>query len=94
MGSLILFKLEMEVRLSSETLVLTIAGQCNIPDNGILYSHRRENLGSYTELTGWVLQWRINASLVRYELGFYTSEDDMIHSHCRENLKSNIALTG
>jgi hypothetical protein len=31
---------------------------------------------------------------VRYELGFYIPEDDILHSHCRENLKSYIALTG
>jgi hypothetical protein len=31
--------------------------------------------------------------LVRYELGFYIREDDILHSH-RENLNSYIALTG
>jgi hypothetical protein len=33
-------------------------------------------------------------SPVRYELGFYIPEDDILHSHRRENLKSYIALTG
>jgi hypothetical protein len=33
-------------------------------------------------------------SPVRYELGFYISEDDVLHSHRREKLKSYIALTG
>jgi hypothetical protein len=33
-------------------------------------------------------------SPVRYELGFYVPEDDILHSHCRENLKPYIALTG
>jgi hypothetical protein len=33
-------------------------------------------------------------SPVRYELGFYIPEDGILHSHCRENLKSYIALTG
>jgi hypothetical protein len=33
-------------------------------------------------------------SPVRYELGFYIPEDVILHSHCRENLKSYIALTG
>jgi hypothetical protein len=33
-------------------------------------------------------------SPVRYEQGFYIPEDDILHSHCRENLKSYIALTG
>jgi hypothetical protein len=33
-------------------------------------------------------------SPVKYELGFYILEDDIIHSHRRENLKSYIAVTG
>jgi hypothetical protein len=33
-------------------------------------------------------------SPVKYELGFYIPEDDILHSHRRENLKSYIALTG
>jgi hypothetical protein len=33
-------------------------------------------------------------SPVRYELGFYISEDGILHSHRRANLKSYIALTG
>jgi hypothetical protein len=31
---------------------------------------------------------------VKYELGFYIPEDDIPHSHRRENLKSYIASTG
>jgi hypothetical protein len=30
---------------------------------------------------------------MRYELGFYIPEDDILHSHRRENLKSDITLT-
>jgi hypothetical protein len=33
-------------------------------------------------------------SPVRYELGFYIPEDDILHSQCSENLKTYIALTG
>jgi hypothetical protein len=33
-------------------------------------------------------------SLVRYKLSVYIPEDDILHSHCRESLKSYIALTG
>jgi hypothetical protein len=31
---------------------------------------------------------------VKYELGFYIPEDDILHSDRRENLKPYIALTG
>jgi hypothetical protein len=31
-------------------------------------------------------------SPLRYELGFYIPEDDILHSHCRENVKSYIGL--
>jgi hypothetical protein len=31
---------------------------------------------------------------MRYELGFYISEDGIPHSHRRENLKSYVTLTG
>jgi hypothetical protein len=33
-------------------------------------------------------------SSVRYELGFHIPEDDILHSHRRENLKSYVALSG
>jgi hypothetical protein len=32
-------------------------------------------------------------SPVKYKLGIYIPEDDILHSHHRENLKSYIALT-
>jgi hypothetical protein len=44
-------------------------------------------------LTGLALQRTRNVSPVKYELGFYILEDGIPHSHCRENLKSYIALT-
>jgi hypothetical protein len=33
-------------------------------------------------------------SPVKSELGSYIPYDDILHSHCRENLKSYIALSG
>jgi hypothetical protein len=33
-------------------------------------------------------------SPVNYEKGFYITEDDILNSHRRENLKSYIALSG
>jgi hypothetical protein len=54
-SSPILATLMMEALGSSETSVLTRATRRNIPDDGILHSHRRENLKSYVALTGWTL---------------------------------------
>jgi hypothetical protein len=64
-----------------------------IPEDGILYSLRCENLKCYIALTDWALKRRRNVFPMRYELGFYIQEDG-IHSHRRGNLKSYIALTG
>jgi hypothetical protein len=33
-------------------------------------------------------------SPVKNELGYYVPEDDILHTHRRENLKSYVALTG
>jgi hypothetical protein len=39
----------MEAKRSSEMSVLTRAKRRDIPEDGILHSHRRENLNSYIE---------------------------------------------
>jgi hypothetical protein len=54
-SSPILVTLMMEALSSSETLILTKVTRSNIPEGGILHSHRRENLKSYITLTGWTL---------------------------------------
>jgi hypothetical protein len=61
-----------------------------IPKDGILHSHLRESLKSYTALTGWALYQRRIVSAVRYELGFYIPKDGILNSHSRKNLKSYI----
>jgi hypothetical protein len=54
-SSPVLDTLIMEVLSSSETSVLTRATRRNTPEDGILHSHRRENLKSCIALTGWAL---------------------------------------
>jgi hypothetical protein len=54
-SSPILVTLKKEALDSSETSVLTRTTQHNIPEDGILQSHRRENLKFYIALTGWTL---------------------------------------
>jgi hypothetical protein len=49
------YTLMIEVICSSDTSVLTRATRRHIPEDGNLHSHRRENLKSYTALTGWAL---------------------------------------
>jgi hypothetical protein len=44
--------LNMEPIRSTETSVLTRTKKCHIPEDGILHSHRRENLKSYIAFTG------------------------------------------
>jgi hypothetical protein len=54
-SSLILFTLMMKATCSSETSILTKGTRRQIPEDGILHSHRRENLKSYNALTGWAV---------------------------------------
>jgi hypothetical protein len=82
----------MEATRSSDMSVLTRATRRNISEDGILHSHRRENLKSYIALTGWDLYWRHNMSPVRYELGFGIPEDDIVHSDSRGNLRSYMEI--
>jgi hypothetical protein len=54
-SSKIFVTLMMVAALSFETSLHTRATHCNIPEDDILHSHRRENLISYIALTGWTL---------------------------------------
>jgi hypothetical protein len=61
-----------------------------IPEDGILHSHRRENLKSYIALTDWALLRRRNVSDVGHELGFYIPTDGNLHCYHHENLRPYI----
>jgi hypothetical protein len=54
-SSSILVILTSEAIIFSETSVLTRATRRNLPQDGILHSHRRENLKYYIALTGLAL---------------------------------------
>jgi hypothetical protein len=54
-SSPILVTLMKEALSSPEMSTLTGATRRNIPEDDIFHSHRRENLKSYTALTGWTL---------------------------------------
>jgi hypothetical protein len=54
-SSTIIVTLMMDALISFETSVIRRATRRNIPEDGILHSHRRENLKSYIALTGWAL---------------------------------------
>jgi hypothetical protein len=79
-SSPILVTLMMDVILSSETSVLSRATWRNMPEEGILHSHRRGNVKSYIALTDWDLQRGRNVPPVRYEVGFSISEDCSLQS--------------
>jgi hypothetical protein len=51
----IVITMMMEAVSSSERTVFIRVPQRNIPEDGILHSHRRERLKSYIALTGWTL---------------------------------------
>jgi hypothetical protein len=55
LSSLMHSTLMMEAIVSSETSVGTRATQRNIPEDGILHSHSRENMKYYIALTAWTL---------------------------------------
>jgi hypothetical protein len=54
-SSQILFTLTMNAISFSETPVLTRTTKRHITEDGILHSHRHENLKSYIALAGWAL---------------------------------------
>jgi hypothetical protein len=63
-----------EVKIASETSVLTRAAGRDIPKDDILHSHRRKNLNYYVPLFGWAIYRRYNVFPLRYEQRFYIQE--------------------
>jgi hypothetical protein len=58
-----------------------------IPEDGILHSHRREDLKSCISLTGWVLWQRRNVFPVKYDVGFYIPEDGIRHLYIHPSMR-------
>jgi hypothetical protein len=61
--SLVLFTLIMEAISSSEMSFPTRATRRQIPENGILHSHRSENLKPYIALSGWACSGAVRCPL-------------------------------
>jgi hypothetical protein len=66
-SSPILVTLMMEALTSSEMSVLTIVTRRNIPEDGILHSHCRENLKSYIPLYQMYRQQAVFLAQIRDE---------------------------
>jgi hypothetical protein len=74
----ILFSLKMEALLSSEASVITKATGRNIPEYGILLSHRGEDMKFYLALTGSGLSVSLQCVFCEVKAGFYIPEDGIL----------------
>jgi hypothetical protein len=79
---------------SSETSILTRTTRRNIPADGTFFIVAAVKTSNLTQHYSAGLFSGDVMSPVRYGMGFHIPEDDILHSHSRENLKSYIALTG
>jgi hypothetical protein len=91
----------MEAIRSSETSALIRATRRHTPEDGILHSHRRENLKSYNAVPSSPILVTLMMEATRSSetsalikaTRCNIPEDGILHSHRRENLKSYIAIS-
>jgi hypothetical protein len=79
----------MEATCSSQTSFYNKPTQCHIPEDGILHSHRRENLKSYVILIDFIFNLLPHSIMKQRPINLYAHVSD-IHRNVGVNGDSNI----